>query len=368
MKAHFLFSLLAVFLPLLAHAAEDKPGWQAEWEKTVAAAKREGPLVNFGGEEITRPEILQAFNAEYPEIKVATTVGHGSDLGARIIAERRAGKFLVDLYAGGPTTPYRVLYLGKALDPITPLLLLPEVSDASKWHTGKHFYADPEDRYLLMFEGGVSGGASIYVNTKAVKPGELKSYWDLLQPRWKGKILFMDPKSSSLGLNSATTLFNDPDIGPEFLRRLLREMDVGISADRRQGADWLSAGKFSICFACRDTDRAIKQGLPIAEADPASLKEGGNEIGGGGSSVLGFVNKAPHPNAAKVFVNWFLARAGQIVWQRAMNKIVVEPSDSMRTDIPKTTCCPRRGGRPAGATAGSAFATRSRCSSSSTTI
>jgi ABC-type Fe3+ transport system substrate-binding protein len=47
------------------------------------------------------------------------------------------------------------------------------------------------------------------------------------------------------------------------------------------------------------------------------------------------LDKAPHPNAAKVFVNWFLSRQGQIVWQRVMNKVVMEGSDSMRIDIPK---------------------------------
>ena len=117
-------------------------------------------------------------------------------------------------------------------------------------------------------------------------------------------------------------------------------MEVTISANRRQGTDWLSSGKFYICFACRDTERAIKQGLPIGEVDPSSLKEGGNEIGGGSSSVLTFLNQAPHPNAAKVFINWFLSRQGQIVWQRVMNRVVVEGSDSMRVDIPKDDVLP----------------------------
>ena len=309
-KASALLSVLPIFFQCFSlQAAEEKPAWQVEWEKTVQAAKKEGQLVNYGGEEITHPEILKAFNKEYPEIKVTTAGGHGSELGARILAERRAGKFLVDLYAGGPTTPYRVLYLSKALDPITPLFLFPEITDQSKWFTGKHIYADPDNRYLFLFEGSVSGGATIYVNTRYVNTAEFKSYWDLLQPKWKGKILFMDPKSSSLGLNAATSLFNDPDLGPEFLKRLFTEM-------------------------------AIKQGLPVGEVDPLSLKEGANEIGGGSSSVLAFLNKAPHPNAAKVFVNWFLSRQGQILWQRVMNKVVVEGSDSMRIDIPKDDVLP----------------------------
>ena len=236
-------------------------------------------------------------------------------------------------FASGPWT-----HTGKT--PGGPLLLLPEVTDASKWFTGKHVYADPEDRYLFLFEGSVAGGAAIYLNTRAINPAELKSYWDLLQPKWKGKILFMDPRSSSLGLNAATSLFNHPDLGPEFLKRLFGEMDVAISGNRRQGTDWLSSGKYQVCFACRDIERAITQGLPVGEVDPSALKEGGSEIGGGSSSVLAFLNKAPHPNAAKVFINWFLSRQGQIVWQRVMNKVVLEGSDSMRVDIPKDDVLP----------------------------
>jgi ABC-type glycerol-3-phosphate transport system substrate-binding protein len=112
MNANLLRSLLSILFSLsLVHAAEDQPSWQVEWRKTVQLAKKEGQLVNYGGEEIIHSEILKAFNKDYPEIKVRTAGGHGSELGARILAERRGGKYLVDLYAGGPTTPYRALYL-----------------------------------------------------------------------------------------------------------------------------------------------------------------------------------------------------------------------------------------------------------------
>ena len=81
MNACLLLSLLSIFFPLLfVHAAEDKSSWQVEWGKTVQLAKKEGQLVNYGGEEIIHPEILKAFNKDYPEIKVTTAGGHGSEL------------------------------------------------------------------------------------------------------------------------------------------------------------------------------------------------------------------------------------------------------------------------------------------------
>ena len=340
------FSLLTLGVSFLLLASTQTPfageasPAQAEWERLIRQAGREGRLVNYGGEEITHPEILRAFNKEYPDIKVVTATGHGSELGARILAERRAGKYLADLYAGGPSTPYRVLYQAKALDPIEPVLILPEVTDFSKWYGGKHHYADPENRYLFLFEGTVSGGGTIHYNTRLVDPRSFRSYRDLLDPKWKGKILFMDPRSSSLGLNAATSFYYHPELGPDFLKRLLTETEVGISGNRRQGTDWLSTGKYLLCFACRDIERAKKQGLPIDDIDPAQLSEGGSEIGGGGSSVIALINKAPHPNAARVFINWFLSRQGQMVWQGVMNTMVVEGSDSMRIDIPKDEVLP----------------------------
>ncbi|TMA08396.1 MAG: hypothetical protein E6J89_14885 [Deltaproteobacteria bacterium] len=72
----------------------------------------------------------------------------------------------------------------------------------------------------------------------------------------------------------------------------------------------------------------------MEEVGPDQLKEEGS-IGGGGSSVLVLFNKAPHPNAAALFINWYLSRRGQIAWQKVMNTKEVEPSDSMRIDIPK---------------------------------
>jgi ABC-type Fe3+ transport system substrate-binding protein len=77
----------------------------------------------------------------------------------------------------------------------------------------------------------------------------------------------------------------------------------------------------------------------VEDIAPDQLKEGAS-IGGGGSSVVVLINRAPHPNAARVFINWYLSRQGQTVWQSVMNKKEVEASDSMRIDIPKDDVLP----------------------------
>jgi hypothetical protein len=118
-------------------AAETKPAWQANWEQTVAAAKKEGRLNFYVGRYGSEP-LLNEFRKEFPEIKLVTVNGSGNSLGTRIITEIRAGHVVADLFSGGANTNYEVLYEGKALDSIKSLLLLPEVLDESKWYEGRH--------------------------------------------------------------------------------------------------------------------------------------------------------------------------------------------------------------------------------------
>src|SRR5690242_3351083 len=83
-----------------------------------------------------------------PKIKVTTVTGRGFELGQRVLSERRAGKYIPDVFIQGATTPV-VLLSAKALDPIKPLLILPEVVDESKWFQAKHQYLDTGREYVF---------------------------------------------------------------------------------------------------------------------------------------------------------------------------------------------------------------------------
>ena len=335
----FLTKRLAVIVILwllfasLSQSAESKPASQTDWEKAIAAAKKEGEVRLWGDQEITHPDIVAAFAKEYPFIKAVTVSGRVGELMPRIIAERRAGKYLADLYSGGlgGRSFFDFLKTG-VLDPIKPVLLLPEVVDGSKWLNGEHYYADGEKRFVFMYEGSLAG-VGLHYNTNLVDLKEFRSYWDLLNLKWKGRILLYE--RVGVGSPSVVRFYYNAQLGPDFLRRLLTEMDLTVSQDRRQSSDWLASGKFPICIDCGDTDRAKQQGLPVDEFPHANLKEAGYEISTSGNSGLALVNNAPNLNAARVFANWFLSREGQTVWQAVMNTKVLEPSDSMRIDIPK---------------------------------
>jgi iron(III) transport system substrate-binding protein len=329
---HVLWAILA----LLAVASGDAFGapadaWKADWDRSVEAAKKEGQLVLYGSADYEK--LFAEFNRKYPEIKIVGVFGRGADVAKRFMAERRAEKYLADLYVNGQTTGYNVFYKAKALDPIPPLLVLPEVTDTSKWWQGKHHYVDPEGQYLL----NINGETRIVVgyNTKLVNPAEIKSYWDLLNPKWKGKIVAYDPTLGGAG-DAMRFFYYQKSLGPEFIKRILTETDIVVSTDTRQMGDWLAGGKFALSVfgpvSRMDLDIMQIQGLPVSWFAPEHLKEGAYITAGSGGVAL--INKAPHANAAKVGLNWLLSREGQIAYQRIFTEGNDGP-DSLRIDIPK---------------------------------
>lgn len=327
---------LMVLLAVLASpsaslfGAERRLNWQAQWDKILAAAKKEGRLNLYVGRYGSEP-MLSEFRKEFPEIKIVPVNGAGNSLGTRIVTEARAGALVADVYSGGAVTNYEILYKGKVLDSIKSALILPEVLDESKWYGGKHRYNDAEQEHVFIFIANPTA-ASIYFNTTLVQPKEFKSYWDLVQPKWRGKYVSQEPTGTGIG-PSLTFFYYNPDLGAEFLRKLFVDMQPVFSRDRRQMTDWLAQGKYALCMGCRDSERANKQGLPVDEMDMVDWKEGAHISSGGGS--LSLIKGGPNPNAARVFINWQLSRRGQLAVQKYPDLYNEEPPNSRRTDIPK---------------------------------
>jgi len=336
-----LFSVVLIILPLqwktsLVEAVEGDSDWRVEWKRIQEAAKREGQvsIYIYGS---TAPLDSGVFQKAYPEIKVFSVTGLGGQIEQRIMSERRAGKFLADVVVHGVTPNYTEFYPAKILEPVKPALMFPEVVDESKWWGGKHRYTDPEGKYVFVMLG--TPQRDIAYNTTLVNPSEFRSHWDFLNPKWKGKILARDIRGSyGAGTGGSIFLYHQSGIGPEFIRRFFAEMDVTLFRDFRQAADWLGVGKFSICFFCGsgDVERAKKQGLPADLFGP--MKEGAGLAPQRGTVVL--MNRAPHPNAARVFVNWLLSKEGQMVYQKLADPN--SASDSLRIDIPKDGIPPDR--------------------------
>jgi iron(III) transport system substrate-binding protein len=322
--------LAVIFAERASGAAAQDASWQKSWEETVKSAQKEAALSVYFWQGGNLEKAIQAFQQKFSAIRLNAVGGRGSAFFNRIVTEIRAGKHLVDICMCGVTSPYEVLHKqAGALDSIKAALTLPEVTDASKWWLGKHHYQDPEGRYIFVYWGRAAATRVSY-HTKLVNPAEFSSYRDILNPKWKGKIVAIEPTESAGGWRA---LYYKPGVGPEFLKRLFAEMDVIFSRDDRQATDWLATGKAALGFFLRDVPEAKKQGLPVDEFKDSNFKEPAS-LDSGPNGTIAIMKQAPHPNAAKVFVNWFLSREGQIAYQEIMNT-PLDQVESMREDIPK---------------------------------
>ncbi len=321
--------LLNLALLVLPWASSAQTDWKKRWDATVEAGRKEGEVVIYGPHNPAYQQIWAIFQKTYPEVKFSFVPGKGSDHAQRIVAERRAGKYLADLIMGGSST-YAAFAPG-TLEPLKPLLILPDVNDANNWFDGRLHFADAQNNAGLIISGEIGTRRGSY-NTKLLDPNEIQSWWDLLKPRFKGKLVTFDPRVAGGGGETFAFFYYTPSLGQEFITRILTETDILITRDLQQGTDWLGQGKVVFQIGSgQPVMKAKKQGLPV-DLMPHALKEG--DIMGGGSCCLAVMSKAPHPNAAKLFVNWVLSREGQIAWQKYTEV------NSLRVDVPKTDLPP----------------------------
>jgi iron(III) transport system substrate-binding protein len=309
-----------------ASAAEGRAAWQQDWERTVAGAEKEGQVTIYAPPGKQHQDALGGFQEAYPKIKLNYVPGSGTNNAQRLLSERRGEKYLADVFVGGSGTLILVLFKAGILAPLPPLLALPENRDPTLWFSRKHTYADPKSEHVFMFEGSVQTDIGAY-NTRLVNPNEIKSYWDVLNPKWKGKMAAFDPKARG-HIQRMRAIYYNPALGGEFLRRLFSEMDVIVARDQRQLLDWVASGKTHIYLFGTSTEiaDAQKKGLPIGAL--YGPPEEAYMSGGFGHAAV--IDRAPHPNAAKVLINWLLSKAGQLGWQEKTD------NNSLRTDIPKS--------------------------------
>ncbi|HKZ51209.1 MAG TPA: extracellular solute-binding protein, partial [Dehalococcoidia bacterium] len=339
MKRWFLSSALLLGLLGLAACASAKEAtpapagptsaarapWEEEWARVLAAAKQEGKVavVATGVGSLGREALTDPFQKKYG-IAIEFITMEGAEAAPRFEIERAAGQYLWDVYLGGTTTMITALKPKGTLDPIEPTLILPEVKDPKNWLGGQLEFADKDRLTLVMMSYSKT---PIYVNSNLVKPGEIKSVRDLLDPKWKGKILSGDPRVAGPGQATFSFFYAHKDLGPNFIQELAKQ-DVTLVRDYRTPVEWLAQGKYPILLGGAETTAApmIKEGLPIKMLDPKQLKEGGYMTSSNGTITL--VNKAPHPNAAKIYINWLLSKEGQTVFARSQGY------SSRRLDVP----------------------------------
>lgn len=303
---------------------EAKESWKIEWEKLLREAKKEGSVVVASGFDADTRVAVNKGAKDRLNLTVEWVVGQGTEQAAKILAERRAGLYLFDVYLGGANTALTSFKPVGAFAHLKPLLILPEVLDEKGWFSfeGKGLPWVDKDETIFKFWSYPS--VSVAINTNLVKKDEIKSYRDLLNPKWKGKILIEDTTSfGSAGRWAGITGVYFKELGWEFHRALAKQEPL-LTTNRRLLGEWLAQGKYAIAVgAITEPVKLRDMGAPIDTVIP---KEGTYDSSGFGN--LAVFDRAPHPRAAQVFANWMLTREAQEITSRARQK------QSARTDIP----------------------------------
>ncbi|MBI4334005.1 MAG: extracellular solute-binding protein [Chloroflexi bacterium] len=301
-----------------------KQGWEVEWDKTVAEARKEGKVsIITQWAPDARAAVIGALKEKFGIDVEFTVVAKTPEATTKLVTERRAGLYLTDVIGLGAIAELVDMKGTGIPAPIEPMLMLPEVKDPKNWMGGVLFM--DQGKLVIPF----SAEFSTYVgrHTELVKEGEIQSYSDLLDPKWKGKIVMSDPTLAGSGnawVSFMTTLWG-LDKTKDYLRQFVRQEPV-LSRDLRLQAEWLARGKYPVSVAPNQSAllEFKNAGAPVAFV---RIKEGGR-ITASGSCVGVPSGQLPHPNAAKVFVNWLLTKEGQTVFARG----VFRPS--ARVDVP----------------------------------
>lgn len=256
----------------------------------VEGAKKEGQFTLYA--VFVRPvmeAVLGEFRKKYPFVKPQfIREGRGDALADRYLTEARAGRNIADALAGGDNA---VLSLMKAE------ALARYRSPEQKFFSDD--YKDKEGRWTAVF---ISEWAFGY-NTRLVDRAKLpKSYLDLLDPYWKGKI-GLDPLPNNF-IRGTLKAFGEKK-ALEFFQRLLDTQDIQFRRGRTLQTQFLAAGEFA---ASPELRLSLLKELKAANAPvdfhfahpfPVTL------------AATGIFKTAPHPHAAALFIDYWLSKEGQ---------------------------------------------------------
>jgi len=301
-------------------------GATADWDQIVAAAKKEGKVAvnTFTGAGYAR--IFKLFTQAYPDIKLDHTNLEPVDFSPRVIAERKAGVYTWDVSTMPTSTALQVLKPAGVWDPLRPMIVSPDAKKDAHWRGGfEAGFLDKDKKLAYAFL--LLRAIGTFVNVDQVKEGELRSFKDLLAPRWKGKIAVSDPRS--IGSTFWPLTAARQRLGDGILKQLLVDQEPVLSRDRNQLTEFMVRGRYPIAIGLNNLALQDFQAHGVGKnVKTVLLPEMDYQSSG---SLVWLLNKAPHPNAARVFINWLLTREAQAAWARELQTnsrfVGVEPGD-----------------------------------------
>lgn len=285
------------------------------WQEVVSAAKKESKLTIYSYSMIgdVGLAVSEAFKKKYG-ISLDIVTGRGAEMAERIKTEQQRKIVTADLMDANPTQLYYLKEIGGTVTSSD----IPTLREKGVWQV-EPAVADKEGHILVHTLLNHTG----FVNTRLVPAGqEPTSLAELAQPKWKGKILTMDPTFSSGQYILLGSLWVRKLVDEATLRAIGRN-DLKLVVNAQVAASEIARGERAVQVTTAEISFApmMREGAPVKAI---AFKEGTVASGNALTAIRG----APHPNAARVFVNWLLSQEGQTVFLKAQSL------SSPRSDVP----------------------------------
>ena len=295
-----------------AHAAEDM-------QKIIEGAKKEGELIiHIGPGKQFRDARLTGFNEKYPFIKVHAINTANRESMPKLLRERKAGIYALDVHHGGPPNLLRVYIPNGFLAPLRDAIVDPAIMDDKIWRDGfADGFQDKDAKFVYAYDR--TPGTAMHINWDKVSKKDFTKIEDLLKPELEGKFVWHDPRSPGPGFAVAVLFYMN--FGEDFLTKLLQKQAV-YTNNRRQVAEWVVRGRYPIGLGAANDFVQIfeKQGLAKNVAQPPHSWFKLASASSGNANIV-YMDKAPHPNAAKLYINWFLQREQQQQWANITERV-----------------------------------------------
>lgn len=273
----------------------------ADYESELyAKAKKEGELVWYTTlivKQAVRP-LVAAFEKKYPGIKVRYSRANSSGTATKVLSEGKANRIIGDVFDG--TSNAEALKDANLVEKWTP--------KGSSAYPSQ--YRDPDGFWSATHQYFLTPGINTSLIPKAEAP---KTYDDLLDPKWKGKMAWSPRSTTSgaAGFIGNMLIAKGEEKGMAYLRQLAKQEIIPVSASARKVLDQAIAGEYPMALQIFNHHTVIsgRKGAPV---DWIPMEPVTNII-----AAIGVIKGAPHPNAGKLLIEFMLSKDGQKVLQKA---------------------------------------------------
>lgn len=311
---------LIVTFSFPAVGAERSPTPLVPWgpmAEIEAAARKEGKLFIYAASGHADRDAQVAMGKRFGEkygITIEWTTLNAQDIVPRVLAEQRTRQYIADITMSGIAGHYTEL---KPRGYVAPILA-PSTFEKVVWRLDPAIIFSKERDWLYI---NMPLNPTFFINTQLLSPAEEpRSYKDLLNPKWKEKIVLQDPSRGGRGSGWFRAVYKE--LGLDYMRAVARQ--VVIVANTNDSVDGVARGQYPLAIAPA-TNRGrqlINEGAPVKFAHPAE----GSHITTNGVCMIA---NAPHLNAAKLFLDWFFSKEGQMIYASNNGSI------SVRKDVPQ---------------------------------